>query len=160
MALIEALEFDVSEQVVGEGPDGLELLSLPRTEMLEREVPTYEMLLFSEQGPPGPQGAAGAPGPQGESGHGITFLGELASTADLPAAGDAGDAFAIAGRIFLRTAAGDWVDAGPVGAPGKDGQTHISADTPNRLRWGSDGGLYVPDDLVPDPLAYYILAKA
>ena len=49
---------------------------------------------------------------------------------------------------------------GVPGPPGKDGQTHISADTPNRLRWGSDGGLYVPDDLVPDPLAYYILAKA
>ena len=49
---------------------------------------------------------------------------------------------------------------GVPGPQGKDGQTHISADTPNRLRWGSDGGLYVPDDLVPDPLAYYILAKA
>ena len=107
MALIEVLEFDSAEQVAEEGQNGLELLSLPRTEMLEREVPTYEMLLFSEQGPPGP------PGPQGAA-----------------------------------------------GAPGKDGQTHISADTPNRLRWGSDGGLYVPDDLAPDPLAYYILAKA
>ena len=40
------------------------------------------------------------------------------------------------------------------------GGAHISADTPNRLRLGSDGGLYVPDDLVPDPLAYYILAKS
>ena len=40
------------------------------------------------------------------------------------------------------------------------GGANISADTPNRLRWGSDGGLYVPDDLTPDPLAYYILAKA
>ena len=49
---------------------------------------------------------------------------------------------------------------GVPGPQGKDGQTHISADTPNRLRWGSDGGLYVPDDLAPDPLAYYILAKA
>ena len=98
MALIEVVE---------EGQDGLELLSLPRTEMLEREVPTYEMLELAEQGPPGPQGVQGVPGPQG-----------------------------------------------------KDGQTHISADTPNRLRWGSDGGLYVPDDLTPDPLAYYILAKA
>ncbi len=71
MALIEVLEFDSAEQVVEEGQNGLELLSLPRTEMLEREVPTYEMLLFSEQGPPGPpgpQGSAGAPGPQGESG--------------------------------------------------------------------------------------------
>lgn len=107
MALIEVLEFDSAEQVVEEGQNGLELLSLPRTEMLEREVPTYEMLLFSEQGPPGP------PGPQGAA-----------------------------------------------GAPGKDGQTNISADTPNRLRLGSDGGLYVPDDLVTDPLAYYILAKS
>lgn len=130
------------------------------TLVLVEQEPRIQLLTEAEQGPPGPPGAAGAPGPQGESGHGITFLGELASTADLPAAGDAGDAFAIAGRIFLRTAAGDWVDAGPVGAPGKDGQTHISADTPNRLRWGSDGGLYVPDDLAPDPLAYYILAKA
>ena len=110
MALIEVLEFDLAEQVVEEGQNGLELLSLPRTEMLEREVPTYEMLELAEQGPPGPpgpQGVQGVPGPQG-----------------------------------------------------KDGQTHISADTPNRLRLGSDGGLYVPDDLVPDPLAYYILAKS
>lgn len=144
MALIEVLEFDAAEQVVEEGQDGLELLSLPRTEMLEREVPTHEMLLFSEQGPPGPpgpHGAAGAPGPQGESGHGITFLGELASTADLPAAGDAGDAFAIAGRIFLLTAAGDWVDAGPVGAPGKDGQIRFTgAGAPPALIVGASPG--------------------
>ena len=65
MALIEVLEFDAAEQVVEEGQDGLELLSLPRTEMLEREVPTYEMLLFSEQGPPGPPGPQGVPGPVG-----------------------------------------------------------------------------------------------
>lgn len=36
----------------------------------------------------------------------------------------------------------------------------ISADPDNRATLGSDGGVYVPDDLVPDPLAYYILAKA
>ena len=65
MALIEVLEFDSAEQVVEEGQNGLELLSLPRTEMLEREVPTYEMLLFSEQGPPGPPGPQGIPGPAG-----------------------------------------------------------------------------------------------
>lgn len=126
MALIEVLEFDAAEQVMGEGP------------------PVYDMLMFSEQGPPGPpgpQGSAGAPGPQGESGHGITFLGELASTADLPAAGDAGDAFAIAGRIFLRTAAGDWVDAGPVGAPGKDGQIRFTgAGAPPALIVGASPG--------------------
>lgn len=36
----------------------------------------------------------------------------------------------------------------------------ISADPGNRATAGSDGGVYVRDDLVPDPLAYYILAKA
>lgn len=163
MALIEVLEFDSAEQVVEEGQNGLELLSLPRTEMLEREVPTYEMLELAEQGPPGPpgpQGVQGVPGPQGEGGGGITYLGALPDASLLPGTGAPGDAFSIGGRLHMRTAAGDWVDAGPVGAPGKDGQTNISADTPNRLSLGSDGGLYVPDDLVPDPLAYYILAKS
>lgn len=36
----------------------------------------------------------------------------------------------------------------------------ISADPGNRATQGTDGGVYVRDDLVPDPLAYYILAKA
>ena len=41
-----------------------------------------------------------------------------------------------------------------------DSGAHISSDAGNRAVAGSDGGLYVPDDLTPDPLAYYILAKA
>lgn len=40
------------------------------------------------------------------------------------------------------------------------GGANISSDAGNRAVAGSDGGLYVPDDLTPDPLAYYILAKA
>ena len=47
MALIEVLEFDAAEQVMGEGP------------------PVYDMLVFSEQGPPGPPGPQGVPGPVG-----------------------------------------------------------------------------------------------
>ena len=39
-------------------------------------------------------------------------------------------------------------------------QARISADALNRLTRGSDDGLYVSDDLAPDPLAYYILAKS
>lgn len=35
----------------------------------------------------------------------------------------------------------------------------ISTDPDNMTREGTDGGLYTPD-LVADPLAYYILAKA
>ena len=45
--------------------------------------------------------------------------------------------------------------AAPVG-----GGASISADPGNRAVAGADGGVYVRDDLVPDPLAYYILAKA
>ena len=40
------------------------------------------------------------------------------------------------------------------------GGAHISSDAGNRAVAGSDGRLYVPDDLTPDPMAYYILAKA
>lgn len=39
------------------------------------------------------------------------------------------------------------------------GSVAISSDPNNRLEHGNDSGLYVRDDLVPDPLAYYILAK-
>lgn len=36
----------------------------------------------------------------------------------------------------------------------------ISADDGNALTRGGDGGLYVPDDIPADPLAYYILARS
>ena len=44
--------------------------------------------------------------------------------------------------------------------PGVGSGAGISADPGNRATAGSDGGVFVRDDLVPDPLAYYILAKA
>lgn len=44
--------------------------------------------------------------------------------------------------------------------PSAPGGAAVSADTGNRAETGTDGGVYVRDDLVPDPLAYYILAKA
>lgn len=49
---------------------------------------------------------------------------------------------------------------GPPGPPGDGNATAlVSTDASNRLRTGTDAKLYVPDDLTPDPLAYYILAK-
>lgn len=36
----------------------------------------------------------------------------------------------------------------------------VSSDPDNRLTRGSDGGLLVPNNLTPDPLAYYILARS
>lgn len=35
----------------------------------------------------------------------------------------------------------------------------LSEDAGNAATRGSDGGLYVPDDIPTDPLAYYILAR-
>lgn len=48
------------------------------------------------------------------------------------------------------------INTGLLGPPG---EVAISTDPDNRLTTGSDDGLYVPE-LVVDPLAYYILAKA
>lgn len=48
------------------------------------------------------------------------------------------------------------VAAGLRGAPGKPAE--VSSDPNNRLERRNDG-LYVSNDLTPDPLAYYILAK-
>lgn len=39
------------------------------------------------------------------------------------------------------------------------GAAPISADPGNRTTTGSDGGIYTPE-IVADPLAYYILARA
>ena len=49
---------------------------------------------------------------------------------------------------------------GPQGGPGGGNAPAISADPDNRIKQGTDGGLHVLDDFSPDPLAYYILAKA
>ncbi len=51
------------------------------------------------------------------------------------------------------------VGQGPSG-PAGNFESQLSTDPGNRAVAGTDGGVYVRDDLVPDPLAYYILAKA
>lgn len=50
------------------------------------------------------------------------------------------------------------VTTGEQGPPGL-GAAELSTDPNNRLTFGRDLKLYVSDDLIPDPLAYYILAK-
>lgn len=58
-----------------------------------------------------------------------------------------------AGRRFLVLAGLQ----GPKGSDGLDG-VQVSQEPDNRLELKPDG-LYVADGFVPDPLAYYILAK-
>lgn len=47
---------------------------------------------------------------------------------------------------------------GPAGRAGVGG-ADISADPGNAITTGTDDGLFAPDDIASDPLAYYILAK-
>ena len=50
---------------------------------------------------------------------------------------------------------------GPAGKPAPVASVGgISLDPGNSITNGTDGGLYAPDDIPSDPLAYYILAKA
>ena len=69
-------------------------------------------------GPPGP------PGPPGAPGAGLHITGVLPSAADLPPTGALGDAYLIAGDLYVWDAA--WVNAGPIqgppGPPGHPGQ--------------------------------------
>ncbi|MDO5289344.1 MAG: hypothetical protein Q4F13_06880 [Pseudomonadota bacterium] len=59
----------------------------------------------------------------------------------------------VQGNVITHVYPASGGSAGGVIAP------QISADPGNRATAGADGGVYVRDDLVPDPLAYYILAK-
>ena len=50
---------------------------------------------------------------------------------------------------------------GPAGAPAPVVAVGgISNDAGNAITHGTDGGLYAPDDIPTDPLAYYILARS
>ena len=56
------------------------------------------------------------------------------------------------------------VSGGQQGPPGKPAPVvsvgGISLDPGNSITNGTDGGLYAPDDIPTDPLAYYILARS
>jgi hypothetical protein len=51
------------------------------------------------------------------------------------------------------------VATGEQGPAGRSGLGAISADAGNAITQGTDSGLYAPDDIPADLLAYYILAK-
>jgi hypothetical protein len=68
-------------------------------------------------GPPGSAGAQGPSGPQGVPGTGINLLGSLPTPSDLPPTGnDAGDAYLIAGSIWVWDGT-EWIDAGSIQGP-------------------------------------------
>lgn len=76
----------------------------------------------------GPQGPQGEPGPMGQ---GLTILGRVSLTTDLPSVGDNGDAYFVGTHLYVWTGSkwedmgevkGDKGDAGPQGLKGEDGK--------------------------------------
>lgn len=54
-----------------------------------------------ERGPQGPQGQIGPQGPKGDTGSGLNIKGELDSESQLPQEGVSGDAWLIAGNLYV-----------------------------------------------------------
>lgn len=87
-------------------------------------------------GETGPVGPEGPQGPQGPQGIGLTLLGTLASTGDLPASGNtAGDGYLISGNLHVWDGTA-WENvgniqgpAGPTGPTGATGATGPAGDT-------------------------------
>src|SRR5262245_4083403 len=77
------------------------------------------------EGPQGPQGALGPAGPQGEQGAvgaGLDIVGTDARQAELPKNAETGDAYLVAGHLWVWDGAA-WDDGGQVqGPPGATGQ--------------------------------------
>lgn len=90
-------------------------------------------------GPQGPAGADGAVGPKGADGTSVNIIGTLPSSADLPATGEKGDAYTIAGNLWV-WAGTQWVDAGPIQGPkGDTGAAGAKGDTGATGPAGADG---------------------
>ena len=97
--------------------------------------------LAGSQGAPGPTGAAGATGaigptgPQGQTGTGITFIGTVATVANLPPTATQGDAYIVTAddHLYIFSATNTWDDAGniqgPAGPTGATGAAGV-AGTP------------------------------
>jgi hypothetical protein len=82
-----------------------------------------------DPGASGPQGSQGQQGPKGDTGPvgaGLEIVGTVATVADLPAMGTTGDAYLVAGDLYVWTG-GAWTNAGPVKGPkGDTGNTGVT----------------------------------
>jgi hypothetical protein len=80
--------------------------------------------LKGDKGDKGDTGNTGPQGPAGPVGAGLNILGEAANTGELPASGTTGDAYLIAGDLYVWTGS-SWEDVGnvqgPAGATGATG---------------------------------------
>ena len=87
-------------------------------------------------------------GPQGETGAGLTVLGSLATSAELPATGTPGDGYFIDGDLWVWTGAA-WENVGNVqGPPGADGSPDTAAQVLAKLITVDGSGSGLDADLV------------
>lgn len=151
--MIEALEFTGLEQLVL-GTTEQELLEVASLEQLTLETTEQELLELAAQGPPGPPGGTGvdgAAGPAGPQGTGLVLLGALATPGDLPVAAQPGDAYLIAGDLWVFDGTA-WTNGGPVQGPtgekGKDGQIRFTGHgaPPTVIVGASPGDTYMDLD--------------
>jgi hypothetical protein len=115
------------------------------------------------QGLPGADGADGAPGPAGpqgptgETGAGLNIVGSFDTAAELPATGEPGEAYIVAGDLYLwDTVSSTYVNRGPIQGPqGPAGPKGDTGDTGPQGIQGVQGetGLQGPkgDDGDPGP---------
>ena len=118
---------ELRDSAGGPGPQGEPGASAYEVAVVGGFVGTEAQWLASLVGPEGPQGPQGETGPQGAAGAGLNILGTLATEGDLPLTGNAGEAYLIAGDLWVWSGSA-WVNAGqiqgpqgPAGAPGADG---------------------------------------
>lgn len=95
-----------------------------------------------------PRGEKGEPGEDGKDGSGVNILGAFDSTSELPAGGQAGDAYMVGEDLYIWDAAGQaWTNAGPIRGPkgdqgergepgedGKDGADAVVADATESVK--------------------------
>lgn len=145
LVALEDLKGDPGENGA-EGPQGdpgenIEL-QLTETHIQWRagEAGTWQNLvaLADIEGPQGPQGE------QGEPGQGLTILGTLDSSGDLPVSGSLGDGYIISGELWVWTGT-EWEDVGVIQGPaGTDGRTILSGSVdPTTEGEGEDGDFYI-----------------
>ena len=81
-------------------------------------------------------------GPQGPQGQGLTILGSLPSSGDLPATGELGYGYIISGELWVWTGT-EWEDVGVIQGPaGSDGRTILSGSV-DPTSEGEDGDFYI-----------------
>ena len=108
-------------------------------------------IVFGSGGLQGPPGAVGPRGEPGEPGQGLTILGTLDSSGDLPVSGSLGDGYIISGELWVWTF-DSWTNVGQIvgpagddGADGTDGTdgTLVLGGTVDPTTEGVDGDWYI-----------------